>query len=221
MHKFSNDPHRNRLFLSNDFPGWLFMVSAFSSFMLMRIFETLSLEYSTYPFALQVCFYKIVVLSLPDCGRLSVFLHCIVNIMNYFLLALSILACKKCLKVGVFKISIIFNTRFQHVLNPNMDIPITQDIILSGIMLYDIVLFFGAAYAITLFIDYFFVCQTYAVIISELRLFETVKQSFSGYFTAVCCFVCSGIRCLCCCIYFLLLMLFYWSTTVHYNFRDC
>ena len=39
----------------------------------------------------------------------------------------------------------------------------------------------------------FIVFQTYAVIVLELYLFETEKQSFSGDCTADCHFVCSGI----------------------------
>ena len=54
-----------------------------------------------------------------------------------------------------------------------MDIPTTQDFLLFRLMLCAIVFFFGAMYAITLFIDSFFVCQTYAVIILELCMFET------------------------------------------------
>ena len=56
-----------------------------------------------------------------------------------------------------------------------MDIPTTQEILLFRLMLCAIVLFFGSTYAITLLIGLFFVCQTYAVIILELRLFETGK----------------------------------------------
>ena len=52
-------------------------------------------------------------------------------------------------------------------------------------------LFFGATYAITLFVESFFVCQTYEVTLLELFLFETLKESFSGYCTADCIFVCS------------------------------
>ena len=73
-------------------------------------------------------------------------------------------------------------------------------------MLCDIVLFFGAAYAITLFIDSFFVCQTYAVTLLEIRLFETEKI-FSRDYTIDCRFVCSVIRRLCRCMSFLLMML--------------
>ena len=55
----------------------------------------------------------------------------------------------------------------------------------------------------------FGLCQTYAVIILELHLFEIGKVSFSGYCTAGSCFVCIGIHCLCRCMYLLLLMLLY------------
>ena len=63
-------------------------------------------------------------------------------------------------------------------MNPKMDIPITQDILLFRLMLCTIVLFFGRTYAITLFVDSFFLPQTYVVILLKLRLFETEKTFF-------------------------------------------
>ena len=59
-------------------------------------------------------------------------------------LALSVSDCNNFLKVGVVLISIKPNTRFQYVSNPKMDIPTTQEILLFRLMLYDIVMFFGA-----------------------------------------------------------------------------
>ena len=59
-----------------------------------------------------------------------------------------------------------------------MDIPTTKEILLFRLMLCAIVLFFGATYAIKLFIASFFVCQTYAVILLEIYLFETEKILF-------------------------------------------
>ena len=56
-----------------------------------------------------------------------------------------------------------------------MDIPTTQEIILLRLMIYAIVFFFVATYAVALFIHSFFVCQTYAVILLELHLFKTGK----------------------------------------------
>ena len=78
--------------------------------------------------------------------------------------------------------------------SPNMDIPTTQEILLFRLVIYTIVLFFGATYAIALFIDLFFLCQTYAVILFENRLFKTGKESFSGDYTAGFHFICSGIH---------------------------
>ena len=71
--------------------------------------------------------------------------------------------------------SIKLNTLCQYFLNPKMEIPTTHEILLFRIMLCAIVLIFGATYVITLFIDSLFVCQTYAVILLELWLFETVN----------------------------------------------
>ena len=47
---------------------------------------------------------------------------------------------------------------FPICLDPNMDIPETHNILLFRIMLCAIVLFFGTAYAITLFVDSFLLC---------------------------------------------------------------
>ena len=70
-----------------------------------------------------------------------------------------------CLKVVVVFIYIKFNTHLQYVLNPNMDITTAQKILLFSLILYAIVLFFGAKYAITCFIDLFFcssnICSDY------------------------------------------------------------
>ena len=55
-------------------------------------------------------------------------------------------------------ICIKLNTCFQYVLNPKMDIPTTKEILLFSLKLCDIVLDFGTTYAITLFIDSFFLC---------------------------------------------------------------
>ena len=63
-------------------------------------------------------------------------------------------------------------------MKPNIYIPTTQEILLFRLMLCAIVLFFGPTYAIALLIYSFFVCQTYAVIISELCLFETENSLF-------------------------------------------
>ena len=57
------------------------------------------------------------------------------------------------MKVVVVLISIKLNTHFQYILNPKMDISTTQEIILFGIILCAVVLFVGATYAITLFVD--------------------------------------------------------------------
>ena len=48
------------------------------------LFETVSLDYRTSYFALQVFSWNVVVLSLPACGRLSIFLHRIVDSMTCF-----------------------------------------------------------------------------------------------------------------------------------------
>ena len=106
--------------------------------------------------------------------------------MTFFFLALIFSTCKKCSKVGVVCKSIKANTCFLYVLNPKMWIPTTQEILLFRIVMFAIILFFGATYAITLFIDYFLVCQTYAVTLLELCLFETGKDSSWGDCTANC-----------------------------------
>ena len=119
---------------------------------------------------------------------------------------LIVLDFKNCLKVVVVLISIKFNTRFQYVLNPKMDIPTTQEILLFRLILCAIVLCFGATCVITLFINSFF-CQFYAVILLRNCMFETGKESVSEVCISGCRFVCSGICRLCRCMYFLLLIL--------------
>ena len=104
-------------------------------------------------------------------------------------------------------ISIKLNTFSRYVLNPKMEIPTRHEIRLFRIVTCTIILFFGATYAITLFTDSFFVCQTYTVTLLELSLFETRKEFFSRDYTVDCRFVYIGIRRLCCCMSFLLLML--------------
>ena len=54
-----------------------------------------------------------------------------------------------------------------------MEIPTTYNILLFRLMICAIVLVFGTKYDIKLFIDSFFVCQTYAVTLLDLCLFET------------------------------------------------
>ena len=84
---------------------------------------------------------------------------------DLFFLSMSFSSCKNYLKVDVVCISIKANTRFQYVLNPKMEIPTTHEILLLRLMLCVIVLFFGATYTITLFIDSFFcvsnICSNY------------------------------------------------------------
>ena len=82
--KWSKETHQNR------FPcPLIFLVdcSCWVPFFCPRwwyLFETVSLEYNISHFAFQVCFRKFVVLSLPACGRLPVFLHRIVDITTCF-----------------------------------------------------------------------------------------------------------------------------------------
>ena len=88
---------------------------------------------------------------------------------NYdlFFFPLIVLALKKCLKVWVFCIFIKSNTCFQYVLNPNMYILTTQEIPFFRLVICAIFLFFRSTYAITFFIDSFFVCKEYVVTILE------------------------------------------------------
>ena len=123
---------------------------------------------------MQVCFCIFSVSSLPACGRLSFFLHRIVHVM-VFLSALTVSALENYLEVGIILSSIKLKTLCQYFFNPKMDIPTTQEIIFFRFMICTIVLFFGVMYDIVLFIDLFFVCQTYAVIISKIYLFEMEK----------------------------------------------
>ena len=75
------------------------------------------------------------------------------------------LLARSMLRLAVFLISIKLNTCSQYVLNPNIEIPTMHDILLFRVMLCAIILFFGATYTITLFIDSFFcvsnICSDY------------------------------------------------------------
>ena len=67
--------------------GWIFPPHKRSyclGSMLMRIFETLYLDYISSHFALQACSHTFFVSSLPACGRLSVALHRIVDNMTCY-----------------------------------------------------------------------------------------------------------------------------------------
>ena len=170
------------------------------------MFETVSPENSPSHFALQVCYRNFVIISLHTCENLLVFLFCIVYGMIFLLSEVSGPDYNNSLKVGVLLISIKLDTHFQYVLNPNMDIHNTQNILLFRLMICATV-FFWTHFMLSHFsIIRFLVCQIYAVIILELSLFETEKQ-FPGNFTAKCSFVCSRIHPICHCMYYLLLML--------------
>ena len=92
---------------------------------------------------------------------------------------------------------------------------------LSSVSFYEFPSFDALVLNITLFIDSFLGCQTYAVIHLENCLFETEKVSFSGDCTADFRFVCIWICRLFNFLSFLLMVLLSWSTTLHYNYRDC
>ena len=79
------------------------------------LFETVSLGYYPYHLALHVYYHKFVVLPLPDCRRLLVFLHFIVDSMNFFL-SVECFVLQELLKVDVVLIYIKLNTCLQYVL---------------------------------------------------------------------------------------------------------
>ena len=115
------------------------------------LFETVPLEYSPSQSSLQVC------------SRKLLFYHClIVEQSHYFnillliswlvFLTLSVSYCRNCLKCGVLLISIILKTLCQYFFNPKMEIPKTHEIILFRLMLYVIILLFGAAHSFAFFV---------------------------------------------------------------------
>ena len=100
-----------------------------------------------------------------------------------------VLDCRNCLKVGVVLIPIKLNTHLQYVLKTKMYIPTTKEILLFRLMLCAIVLFFGATYVITLFIDSFFCASNICSDSLKNIMFETVKESVLGDCIAGCRFV--------------------------------
>ena len=130
------------------------------------------------------------------------------------------MACKNCLKISVFLISIKLNTTFQYVLNPNMDITTTQEILLFMILLCTIVLFSGSMYKLHCLLVCFCACKTYALIILEPRMFET-GNSYSTDCTNGCHFFCSKIHAPYHCITLFLLKIKSWRNTLNYNSHEC
>ena len=138
---------------------------------------------------------------------------------DLFLLELTILACKNCLEVGLILRSIKSKHIWQYFLNPEMDIPVTQEIPLFRIVIY--AFFFGTMYVIELFIDSLFcvskICR------DSLRNLSAWngKIVFLGGFRAGCHFICNGIHHSYCFIPCLLLILLSWSTIICCKVHDC
>ena len=76
--------------------------------------------------------------------RALVFLHCIIDSM--FFSALNVLSCKNCLNIGLILRSTKLKTVCQYLLNPEMEIPTTQEILLFRLVVCAVFLFFGAKY---------------------------------------------------------------------------
>ena len=212
--KCSKEPHRNRfsslLIFLVDCSWWVTLLRP----CWRDLSETVSLDYSQSHFALQVCSSKLVVLSFPVCVRFSVFQYRIVDIIScfsqrwVFLLARTVLRLVLIWSTSNWKfVSSIYWTKIW-IFPP-----------------HNLFYYLGSCYAplywfwrnICDCIVHWsvFVCQTYVVILLELSLFETVKESFSGDCTVGCCCFCSIIHPLYCCMSLLLLMILAWITTMH------
>ena len=92
-----------------------------------------------------------------------------------FLSSLTVLACKKCLKVGLILRPIKLKTACQYFLNQKMEIPTTQDILLFRLVLYTIVFVLALHMRLDCSLISSFVCQTYVVILSEISNFKMEK----------------------------------------------
>ena len=113
----------------------------------------------------------------PACQRLYIFLHHIIGSI-FFFFEFIVLACKRCLKVGLMLSSVRLNTVHQYFSNPNMVIT-RQDILMFSFMTYAIVFLIN----ICDFVVHQFVIslQTYKGIILELRLFERKNSIFRRF----------------------------------------
>ena len=89
----------------------------------------------------------------------------IVLLIVWFFSALTVLNCKNYFNVRLILISIKLKTVCQYFLNPKMEITTTQEFLSFRLILCAIILFFGATYAITLFVDSFLcvsnICSDY------------------------------------------------------------
>ena len=124
-------------------------------------------------------------------------------------LVLVVLDCKNCLKVDVVLISIKLNTRFHNLMNPNMDIPTTQEIILLRLMIYAIAFFFSNVCGCIVHSFVFFVSKicsdsfrNSSVWNRRIVFFQEIVHLAVGFFF-------SRIHRLCHCMYFLLMVIFY------------
>ena len=154
-----------------DFSWWVLLPLPY----LWDLFETVSLEYIPSHFSLQACYRNFFVLSFPACGRLSVFLHCIIDSMNCFSRSWVFWIAINVWRLGLFW--------YPSNLTLVSSMSWTQIWILPP---HNIYYFLGSWYTpSSCFLAQhmlslcslirFSVCQKYALIILKLRLFETGK----------------------------------------------
>ena len=142
----------------------------------------------------------------------------IVSLIVWLVLSvLIVLACGNVLKVGVALISIKLNNFPQYVLNPKMNIPTTQEILLFSIILCAIVLFWRNVF-------YHVVHWFILVCVKHMQWFflnlvclKRENSLLQDILQLVFVFFCSRIHRLCHYMYFLIPMLLSLRTTLHYN----
>ena len=167
----------------------------------MILFQTVSLDYSSSHFALQLCCRIFVVWSLPPCGRLSVAWHRIVDIMTCYSRCWVFRIARTVWRFGLLVsssnwtlVSSIYWAQIWIFPSHNRSYCLGSWFAPSSSILAQHMIWHFSLIR-------FFVCQTYAVTLLELCMFETGKESSWGdctagcrFFTAV--FVVSFVVCL-------------------------
>ena len=107
--------------------------------------------------------------SFPSCGRLSLFLHCIIRSMLFFL-GIDCFDLQElfegCAHIGFHKIENCVTV----FLNSNMDIPTTQETLFFRLVICAVIFSCGAMYVNVLLINSFFcvsnICGNYLITLS-------------------------------------------------------
>ena len=178
------------------------------------LFQSVFMDCNPYHFSSQLCSHIFAISSLPDCGRLSFFLHCIVDSMICFSQSL------------LFRLArtvwILVSYWYPSNWKLFASISWTRIWILST---YKIYYCLGSCHAPSScflalhmrlnFSLISFFCFKHMQLFSQNFFCLKLKNYILGGCADSCCFICNAIYRLCCCITWLILMLLSWSTTMH------